>query len=322
MAGGFTSEAFEIGLLPQVREFVVRSWAIGGLSSVLHVGDLHWLLRPARPHFDAERDLRIWRDASGSVVGAAWFDGAASGEVMLPTMSEPVLDDMLDWLVSGHLASGWAEDAPHFSVQAWAGDAQWQRALERRGYHSTGAVGHRMHRPVAVPATPVKVPPGFRFADAAELGFFEQREAVVRTAFPGEGPDVARWTALRDTGGYQDSLDVLLVDAGGRGVASALCWHDAANRSGEFEPVGVGPRLQGTGLGRVVMAEGLRRLADAGASSAIVGAEAENAAAISLYKRSGFGVAGTRLAFRRELTAESPRANAHIGSVHGHNEAV
>ena len=72
------------------------------------------------------------------------------------------------------------------------------------------------------------------------------------------------------------------------GAVAAFCtvWFDDVSRSGVFEPVGTDPAHQRRGLGKAVMAEGLRRLQRLGATLATVGSYGEPAH--TLYASMGF----------------------------------
>jgi GNAT superfamily N-acetyltransferase len=63
-------------------------------------------------------------------------------------------------------------------------------------------------------------------------------------------------------------------------------WFDDVTRTGVFEPVATVPAHQRRGLGKAVMAEGLRRLERAGATLAYVGSYSAEAGA--LYAAMGF----------------------------------
>lgn len=57
---------------------------------------------------------------------------------------------------------------------------------------------------------------------------------------------------------------------------------------GLFEPVGTHPNFQGKRLGKVLMAEGLRRVKAAGMRRAILGFDPNNLAALALHTPMGF----------------------------------
>ena len=63
---------------------------------------------------------------------------------------------------------------------------------------------------------------------------------------------------------------------------------DEVNRTGEFEPVGTREKWRGRGLGKTVIAEGLRRLQARGAHTAYVTTPGSNTAAQRLYESAGF----------------------------------
>ena len=73
-------------------------------------------------------------------------------------------------------------------------------------------------------------------------------------------------------------------------VAAALAWLDETNRCGEFEPVGTRPDFQRRGLARAILARGLEKMRERGMTTAIVGTNQTNAAAIAAYQSVGFGI--------------------------------
>jgi ribosomal protein S18 acetylase RimI-like enzyme len=93
---------------------------------------------------------------------------------------------------------------------------------------------------------------------------------------------------LRGVPGYRSELDLVAVAPNGDFAAYCICWLDAKNRTGEFEPVGASPDYRRQGAGRAVMLEGLRRLRDLGAETAIVYTSANNSPAVALYEAVGF----------------------------------
>jgi ribosomal protein S18 acetylase RimI-like enzyme len=102
--------------------------------------------------------------------------------------------------------------------------------------------------------------------------------------------------------GYDPSLDIIAVAPDGTGASACTCWYDADTRSGEFEPVGTSRPMQRLGLGKTVIAEGLRRLHEHGATQAIVQTNPTNAAAIALYTASGFQHVVTQNWWTKRLT--------------------
>lgn len=79
---------------------------------------------------------------------------------------------------------------------------------------------------------------------------------------------------------------LLLHDEDGQLIA--FCWLKVEGDIGEFYVVGVDPRRQGSGLGRRLVAAGLARLAARGIRTASLYVDADNTAAVRLYRSYGF----------------------------------
>jgi mycothiol synthase len=99
---------------------------------------------------------------------------------------------------------------------------------------------------------------------------------------------VEAYRRLRGVPGYRPDLDLVAVAPNGDFAAYCICWLDAENRTGEFEPVGTAPAYRRQGAARAVMLEGLWRLRAAGAETAIVYTSANNRPAVALYESVGF----------------------------------
>ncbi len=95
----------------------------------------------------------------------------------------------------------------------------------------------------------------------------------------------------------------MCVSPDGRGASACTIWFDEENRVGLFEPVATHPDFQGKGLGKAVMAEGMRRMKAAGMVSAIVGFDPDNVAARALYTSMGFGPSSYFMIYRKTLSA-------------------
>ncbi|GAB2466664.1 mycothiol synthase [Conyzicola lurida] len=83
-----------------------------------------------------------------------------------------------------------------------------------------------------------------------------------------------------------DAEDFLLMREGDELVG--YCWLKVEHGIGEFYVVGVSPDRQGAGLGRHLVEAGLHRLAERGIRTASLYVEADNTAAVRLYRSFGF----------------------------------
>ena len=85
---------------------------------------------------------------------------------------------------------------------------------------------------------------------------------------------------------YRRDLDIVAVAPDGELAAFCTVWFDDVTRTAVFEPVGTHPDYQKRGLGKAVMAEGLRQVERLGANLATVSSYGE--AAHALYESMGF----------------------------------
>jgi len=98
-----------------------------------------------------------------------------------------------------------------------------------------------------------------------------------------------RYRRLRSAPLYDPELDIVL-EFNGQLVSYCVCWLDAANQVGLFEPVGTRPSATRRGFGRIVLHEAFRRLRQKGMQTAIVSPGTVNRPAMALYASAGFEV--------------------------------
>jgi ribosomal protein S18 acetylase RimI-like enzyme len=125
------------------------------------------------------------------------------------------------------------------------------------------------------------------------------------TAGRGPFPRIARRSAaaasvLRSCTLYRAGLDLAIVTDDGEIAAHALCWLDAGNGIGLFEPLRTEDAFQRRGFARRLMAEGIARMTAAGARLIKVSHRAGNMPARALYLGSGFQPAFTKHCYRFE----------------------
>ena len=162
-----------------------------------------------------------------------------------------------------------------------------------------------MRRPTSSPLPALETPAGvtirsYRDSDAAAL------VAVNAAAFahhPEQGAMDEANLARRMAEPWFDPAGLLVAeDASGMLGFHWTKQHD--ERRGEVYVVGVAPRAQGRGLGRLLTLAGLRHLAGLGVDEVLLYVESDNLPAVAMYSRLGFGHAetDTHVQYRRRDT--------------------
>ncbi len=289
------------GDLPRVHELLSRRWAVDDPRAQMHIGDFYWALR-VMPHGDPLSDTRVWARANGSLAAFAWLDPPELGDVIVDPEAEPsMLDEALDWLESAAREQGRGS----IGVVVVDGDQPRAEALVRRGYACSDGGNTRLWQVIETAPDAAMVPAGYALGHVSTLLDMKRRGFVEADAFPVDGRVVTgdAWRALTQRlPNYRPELDLVAVAPDGTGASACTCWYDAATRCGEFEAVGTAQAHRRKGVGRAVISEGLRRLHELGATTAVVFTQNANAAAIALYQSCGFEIVGEDRAWTKRLT--------------------
>lgn len=250
----------------------------------LTVGDLDWS-RAVDDDDGHLRQTRLWFDGS-RLVAFAWPE-EGQAEIIVHPDYPALFDAALDWCVDYYQSTTHEGSTPGFMLPAFTRDTPRRAALRKRGFRLTemGRVvyGQRIGSPIASPP-----PPGYILRHVAGEAESEARAAVQRAAFESDFMTAARHRRVQAMPTYRPELDLVAVAADGEMAAFALVWLDETNHLGVFEPLGVAVHHQRRGLGRALMAEGLRRLAALGATYACVGTGIAETPARGLYEAAGF----------------------------------
>ena len=148
------------------------------------------------------------------------------------------------------------------------------------------------------------------FTDLPDQGGWTRADLEQRMAEPWFDPDGFllaeaadgrlvgfHWTKVHSHGHGHHHLDDATHSHAGEG--SALPSGHAHEPIGEVYVVGVDPGMRGQGLGRSLTLAGLHHLRHQGLSAALLYVDADNEAAISLYRALGFAPWDSDTLFRR-----------------------
>lgn len=259
------------------------------------------------------RNLRLWenRDEEAPTL-AAWaifsrlegsFDLFVQPALHGTPLHEAVMDEYVAWAEARAREAGLKQIMPWWAMEY---DKVLARLHQAHGFVVAAVVGPSaplFERTLdKLPAIPL--PAGFTVQGVSNAEDGRLRAHVTHGAFS-SNDDWEKYAAAyaQFTGAavYEGERDLFVRSPDGRGAAACTIWFDPVNGVGLFEPVGTHPDFQGKGLGKAVMAEGLRRMKAAGMKRAIVGFDPTNVAALALYTSMGFAASAYFTFPRKEL---------------------
>ncbi|MFN8618091.1 MAG: GNAT family N-acetyltransferase [Dehalococcoidia bacterium] len=299
----FSSRQFIFADFPALYRFAGECVALNGPGrSTWNPGDIAWQLGMFPETFDLSGEVRLWESA-GSVAALCIFEPPLNFtfEIHPRVGFETALaDDIFGWVQEQRAKLLGTEEAipiayqmlgeSTLSTEARDSDAARIAFLEEHGYQKVERHSVHMARSLDEPVDAPAVPPGYRFRYATDADI-EARAELHRDAWSVWGPSqfsASRYRRLRAQPVYDETLDVVVEDESGLMQSYCIAWYDAANRVGNFEPVGTRPGAAGRGLGRAVVMEGLRRLRERGARTALIGTASVNEPAVRCYTACGF----------------------------------
>lgn len=250
------------------------------------VGNLDWW-RCADDDLDAVYRCRLWFEGE-QLLAFTWPSVDQVDIVVHP--DHPALHEAtLTWAEADHHRR--ALEGSFVPLRAWGFGADEARnnALTALGFRRTGEASVYYAQPITtMPPATTRLPPGYIIRHVRGEEDAEARAAVQRAAFESTFMTAERHARVRGAPTYRPELDIVVVAPDGSFAAFALIWLDESNRLGVFEPLGVAVSQQRRGLGRAIMVEGLRRLAELGVDVACVETGVGEEPARRLYEATGF----------------------------------
>ena len=281
-------------------------------ASYMHPGCLDWDTHYSPDEQENRRNLQLWErvDEEPPIV-EAWamfwrhegtFDLFVSPALHGTPLHATVMDEYVAWAEARAQAAGIKQISPFWAIDF---DTVLVRLMQERGFVIT---------PVDLPAPlfertldalpTIGLPDGFTVQGVHNLDDGRLRAVVTHGAFrPNDDWETyaAEYAQFIGSAVYDGERDLFVRSPDGRGASACGIWFDEVNKVGLFEPVATHPDFQGKGLGKAVMAEGLRRMKAAGMQRAIVGFDPNNAAALALYTAMGFRASCYFVMARKEV---------------------
>ena len=248
-------------------------------------------------HLDLREAVHLW-ELDGQIV--AMLNPDTPGEAFFqidPAYQTPgLLSEMLD-AAEAKLPNQKEDGKKELIVWLNAADDTMKRLFTERGYARSKYFAEHMRRRFFTTPEPdpadgsVSVPKGYTVRALGDESELPARSWLSWKAFHPDEPDEkyegwAWYQNVQRVPLYRRDLDIVAVADDGELTAFCTVWFDDVTRTAVFEPVGTHPNHQKRGLGKAVMAEGLRRAQKLGATLATVSSYSKGAHA--LYESMGF----------------------------------
>ena len=277
-----------LGRLNATTTVLQRARRADPLSGMWEAADVQWWWR--RPRATDELALPVWFDEAGPVAAAgltAWDDAWQADVFAVPS----IVDEEDVWAATLEAAAGHPAEA--FQVLVNEGSPLAGLAIQS-GFAMTDELSGTAWMD-ADQRPPVAQVDGFSIVDRVT------RSDRPHPMIPRNGELVE--PRLRQCSVYDPTLDLAVEDVDGRVAGYALFWFDDTTLVGLLEPMRVEDEYQRRGLARMLLTEGIDRLARKGARRMKVGFE--TAAARNLYLGAGF----VQTSIDRLLTRAAPQAS-------------
>ena len=300
--------------LARMKQLVMAGTQANIHASYMHPGllDFHTHYPDLRSPPDEQvnrRNLRLWesmREDEDQPTLQAWaifsrlegsFDLFVHHDLYGTPLHEVVMDEYMVWAEARAREAGLKQMMPWWAMEY---DTVLARLMQARGFVLPPVVGPPapLFERTLDELPTVQLPDGFTIQSVSNSDDGRLRAQVTHGAFSSHDDWDSYATAYAQFIGsavYDGERDLFVRSPprswgtpDGTGASACTIWFDPVNSVGLFEPVGTHPDFRGKGLGKAVMAEGMRRMKAAGMRRAIVGFDPNNAAALALYTSLGF----------------------------------
>jgi mycothiol synthase len=296
--------------LKELLQFVGEGAVARDFCGWWHTGDVRHLLSNGLRGGDSDQTLFIVKNADEqliSVIVTQFFKpNMRAFEVMIePAFDQPARRKELTVWAEEQLdrKAQTAEYPTDLLVSDYMEcDSYRLEVMQELGYELADVFMHFAARPLDDIPDSV-LPEGFSIRNVQRL---EEAEALARVHMGAFG---SSWTAesyqkVMTTPAFEIDHELVVVAPDGRYAAFLIYWIDPVTKTGLFEPVGCHSEFQRRGLTKALMYEGMRRMHDEGANTAMVKYFIDNPAASAAYTSVGFTVRHPIREFRKKVKSE------------------
>jgi mycothiol synthase len=283
--------------------------AVQGFSENLHVTDLPY--RFSSWALDEPENIGLWLDEKRRLIGWAVMQVPFWAiDIVCDTAAEAKLyPQILAWAeLRANQMSQSGKGLPAWYVCVFPNQIDRIRQLESAGYECQADLGENswskvlMKRQGFFPVKSFPPPEGFL---VRSLNGKKEAGAYVdlhRSVFETKNMSLEwRLNTLKQPA-YKPDLDIVVQAPDGRLVAFCVCWLNEENLVAQIEPLGCHKDFRRYGLGRVALAEGLKRLISMGAKEIYVETDDYRNTAFRLYESFDFKVFRDVLVYGKNFT--------------------
>jgi ribosomal protein S18 acetylase RimI-like enzyme len=275
----------------------------------LHITDLPYRLSSWA--LDEPENTNLWFDENGQLLAWAllqtpfWTIDYACQPALEDTLHPQILA-WADQRARSAINTDYAR--PAWFILAFPGQVDRIHALENAGFTCQSAVGEdswsKVLMRLSAQTTRKGFPPpaGFTVRSLAGEKEVESYVELHQSVFESKNMTVGWRARTLQHPGYKPELDLVVEAPDGSLAAFCICWFDEQSLTGQVEPMGSRQGFRQRGLGRIVIAEGLRRLHSLGAQNIYVETDNYRNAAFRLYRSFGFQVIQDVLVYRKDYT--------------------
>lgn len=276
-------------------------------NSNLHVADLPYRLSSWA--FDNPENIRLWFNEENHLIAWAvlqspfWtIDYSYSAETDYNLHQE-----IITWANNrAHKVLGSAFGHPSWFINVFAEQMDRIIDLEELGFSSQANVGESswskvfMSRSVKIPVLDYELPSGLIIRSLAGENEVVENVKLHQTVFESKNMTVDWRLRTLHHSNYRKELDLVAISPNGRIIAFCVCWLNTELNFGQIEPLGVHNNFRNLGLGRAMLAEGIQRLTQSGATKLFVETDSYRNEAFELYEAAGFRVEKDVLVYRKD----------------------
>jgi len=225
----------------------------------------HRPFRDERPFW--EKTIGVWENEHDDIVGVVHSENEEPGEAWVQIHPDYTFlyEEMVTY-IEAHLADR-VGNTGYVKLYVNAG-SELEEIARARGYRKLKDGAPHLEYTIAEPPAP-RLPDGFVIRSVLDEDDVDKRRMAKAIAFgahygPSDWPPASAFREMQQAPDYREDLDLFVVAPNGDYASFCTIWIDERNRYGNFEPVGTQVEYQRMGLGRALLTEGFRRMAQYG----------------------------------------------------------